>query len=361
MPKVQRLRALDIFRGVTVAAMIVVNCSGSDDVYPLLEHAPWHGLTLADVVFPSFLFIVGLSAVLSRAARVGRGQKSEDIFLHTAWRSAGLFALGLLVNFVIFREAVGIRWPGVLQRIAICSMTTSAVLMLDSAYVELGLFCALLLGYWALMTRFPVPGHGAGILTPEGNLASWLDRRLMGGHLQFPLEDPEGLLSTLPAIATTLLGAMAGRSLIKSKWEPKYALALGAVGVGLCAAGFAWDTVFPMNKHLWTSSYVLATGGICLALLAGVLVIFSENPPTVLRPLEALGRRALAAYTFTGFVYGVQEFVHARLPDGSMGNVKLWITAHAFLPWLEPKAASLAYALTFTALAGAAALVAERK
>lgn len=361
MTPVKRLRALDLFRGLTVVGMILVNSSGSDDVYRLMDHAPWNGLTFADFVFPSFLVIVGVSAAFSHAARRGRGQRDSDIARHAAWRAAGLFGLGLLVNFVVFREAGGIRWPGVLQRIALCSLAATSFLLLDRPALEPAVAAALLAGYWLLLTRVPVPGHGAGVLTPEGNLASWLDRRLMGGHLLTPLEDQEGLLSTLPALATTMLGLIAGRRLVAGGTGKDAALRLGAAGLALAALGWAWSFRFPLNKHLWTSSYALLTGGLCLAGLAGFILFAGERPLPWEAPLESLGRRALGAYVAAGFVYGVLEFVGANLPDGSRGNLKLWLDARLFASWLPPRAASLAFAVAFTAAAAAAARRLDRR
>lgn len=349
-----RLRSLDLFRGLTVAGMILVNCSGSDEVFPALDHAPWHGMTPADLVFPSFLVVLGVSAALSFAARRARGGTPAQFAAHAAWRAAGLFALGLVVNAVVFREAAGIRWPGVLQRIALCALGTSGFLMLDAPALEPAAAALLLGGYWLLMTRVPVPGFGPGVLTPEGNLASWLDRALMGGHLESPLQDPEGLLSTLPALATTLLGLSAGR-LVARDGDARAAPRLVAAGALLAALGAAWSRSFPLNKHLWTSSYALVAGGLCLAGLGAVLALGRESPPRGGRALEALGRRALAAYVLSGWAYGILEFVPARLPDGSAGNAKLWLTAALFSPWLEPRWASLAFALAFVAASAAAA------
>ncbi len=357
MPATNRLRALDLFRGLTVAGMITVNCSGSDDVFPWADHARWHGFTPADLVFPSFLVVLGVSAALSHSARRERGVTPSQYASDAARRAAGLFALGLLINFVVFREAHGIRWPGVLQRIAVCSLSVSGFLLLDRPGVEPLAAAGLLIGYWLLLTRVPVPGFGPGVLTPEGNLASWLDRRLMGGHLETPLQDPEGLLSTLPAIATSLLGLIAGRRLAAAPDDPRPARRMLFGGCLLAAAGAAWGTRFPLNKHLWTGSYALLSGGLCLAGLGACLVLGRESPPRGGRALEALGRRALAAYVLSGFVYGVMEFIPARLPGGAHGNVKLWLNAHLFQSWLPPRPAALAFAAAF---ASAAAFLARR-
>ena len=267
----------------------------------------------------------------------------------------GLFLLGLLVNVVLYHGTRGVRWPGVLQRIALCSLGASAFLFIDAPALEPFAAAALLVGYWLLLARVPVPGHGAGVLTPEGNLASWLDRKLIGGHMMTPLEDQEGLLSTLPALATTLLGLIAGRRLLSAGTGTRSALSLGAAGLALAALGWAWSFGFPLNKHLWTSSYALVTGGLCLAGLSACLLLWAERPARWTGPLESLGRRALAAYVLSGFVYGVLEYVSVRLPDGSPGSLKLWLNAILFLSWLPPRAASLAFALAFTALSAAAA------
>jgi predicted acyltransferase len=360
MPPTNRLRALDLFRGLTVAGMIVVNCSGSDDVFPWSDHAPWNGFTPADLVFPSFLVVLGVSAALSYTARRARGGTPAQFAEKSAVRAAGLFALGLLVNFVVFREAHGIRWPGVLQRIALCSFGTAGFLLLDMPALEPAVVFALLVGYWLLLTRVPVPGFGPGVLTPQGNLASWLDRRLMGGHLENALQDPEGLLSTVPAFATSLIGLIAGRRLAPAPDDPAVTRRLIVGGALLALLGAAWSTVFPLNKHLWTSSYALLTSGLCLSGLGSCIVLCRESAPRWGRAFESMGRRALAVYVLTGFVYGILEFIPARLPGGAAGNAKLWLNAHLFLWWLAPKPAALMFALVFTAAAAALALRTDR-
>ncbi|MFI5347285.1 MAG: acyltransferase family protein [Elusimicrobiota bacterium] len=357
MPTTSRLRALDIFRGLTVAGMIVVNSSGSDEVFRFADHAPWHGMTPADLVFPSFLVIMGVSAALTYERRRARGERPADLARRGAVRALGLFALGLLINFVVFREATGIRWPGVLQRIALCSIGASGFLLLDLPAVEPFAVAVILIGYWLLMTRVNVPGHGAGVLTPAGNLASWLDRRLIGRHMLTPLEDQEGILSTLPALATTLMGLIAGRRIHASGGGASTAARLAAAGAALAVLGALWGLRFPLNKHLWTSSYALLSGGLCLMGFAACLAAFGEKPHRWSAPLESLGRHALGAYVLAGFVYGIMEFVSARLPDGSNGNVKLWLNAHLFGWWLPPRVASLTFACVFAALSSAAAVL----
>lgn len=359
MPDTHRLRALDVFRGLTVALMILVNCPGGTDVYASLDHAAWNGLTVADLVFPAFLVIVGVSAVLSQAARRARGQSTAQIERHAAARALGLFAFGLLVNAFIFREpGGGIRFLGVLQRIALCSLGVSAFLVLDRPALEAPA-AALILGlYWLLLTRLSAPGYPAGDLSPDGNFASWLDRTLMGGHMMTPVQDPEGLLATLPALATSLLGLVAGRRLVRARAQPRSAAALAAAGLALAAAGWAWSGSFPFNKHLWTSSYVLTAGGLALAGLAACLLAFGETPPRAVGPVESLGRHALAAYVLSGFVYDLLGFLPA---GGAHGGLRRRIVALAFGSWLSPKNAALAFAAAFVLLSAAAAVAAERR
>ncbi|MBI2384778.1 MAG: DUF1624 domain-containing protein [Elusimicrobia bacterium] len=346
-----RLRSLDVFRGLTVAAMIAVNSPGGDEVFAPLRHADWHGCTPADLIFPAFLVIMGVSAVFGDAARRERGETPAETARRVLRRAAVLLALGLLVNFFLYHGRDGLRLPGVLQRIALCGLAVEAFLRLDRPAAEPAAAAALLIGYQLLLGED---------LTPEGNLAYRLDVRLFGGRLlDDPWGDPEGLTSTLGALATSLLGLMAGRRLVRE--GPAAAGALGAAGLALAALGAAWSARLPLNKHLWTSSYALFAGGLSLAGLAFCLRLVEARPARWARPFEALGRRALAAYVLAGLAYGIQEFVRTPLPDGSPGNLKLLVTVSLFGSWLRPKAASLAYALVFTGAAAAAAAVAARR
>lgn len=275
-------------------------------------------------------------------------------------RAALLIGLGVLENAFLYWGTNGIRFPGVLQRIALCYLGVEAFLFLRRPKTEPAAAAALLLLYWLLLTTVPVPGYGPGVLTPEGNLAHWLDRRLFPGHLMnSPWGDPEGLLATVPALATSLLGLIAGRALV----EKGAALArrLAEWGLAAAALGALWSLVLPLNKHLWTSSYALFTGGLALAGLGACLRAIEGRKAVWAEPFEALGRRALLAYIAAGFFYGVQEYVSVVLPDGQPGNVKLWLTASLFEPWMTAKAASLAYAAAYTAaITAAASLVAKR-
>lgn len=355
-----RLRSLDAFRGLTVAAMVLVNSPGRDEAFAPLRHAVWHGWTPTDLIFPFFLVIMGVSAAFSAAAREARGASPGEAAKRALLRAGTLLALGILENVFIDWSAGGLRLPGVLQRIALCYLGVEAFLFLRRPKAEPAAAAFLLLLYWVLLMAIRVPGHGPGVLTPDGNLAYWVDRKLLGGHLAGdPWGDPEGLLATIPAFATSLLGLIAGRELAAG--APAPARRLAAWGLGLSALGALWSAVLPLNKHLWTSSYALFTGGLALAALGACMSAVEGRPAVWARPFEALGRRALLAYVAAGFFYGVQEFIDVSLPGGAPGNVKLWLTARLFEPWMTVKAASLAYAVAYTsAITAAASLVAKR-
>lgn len=355
MSTISRLRSLDVFRGLTVAAMVLVNSPGSDDVFSPLRHADWNGWTPTDLIFPAFLVIMGVASAFSFAVRRERGEEPGAIARRVLLRAAGLFALGLLVDFFIYREAGGMRYLGVLQRIAFCYLGVEAFLLMDRPSIEPAAVAGLLIAYWLVLTRVPVPGHGPGVLTPEGNIAYWLDRRFLSGHLLDRWGDPEGLLSTVSAWATALMGLVAGRRLVRD--GPCSAQSLGAAGLILATLGAVWGGSLPLNKHIWTSSFALFSGGLSLAGISLCLRHIESRPARWAAPFEALGRRALLVYVVAGLVYGIQEFVRVTLPDGSPGNLKLWLNTALFGSWLPPSAASLAYALVFTGTAVALAAV----
>ena len=267
-----RLYSLDLFRGATIAAMIVVNNQGPD-AYAPLKHADWNGCTPTDLIFPFFLFIVGVSLVLSFTARLKRGGSRRSLLLHTLRRSALLFLIGIALNGMASMQPATWRIPGVLQRIAVVYCIAAILTLYTGTHTRAILVVVLTLGYWWLMRFVPVPGHGVPgvdipLLHPEFNLASYLDRKLMLGHLWTPNHDPEGLLSTIPAIATALCGVLTGEWLqTRHTAEKKVWVMLGAGVLGVIA-GDIWNLWFPINKNLWTSSYVVFTAGSALIVLA---------------------------------------------------------------------------------------------
>ena len=339
----QRLLSLDVFRGLTMAAMVIVNNPGDwGNVYSPLLHAEWHGCTPTDLIFPFFLFIVGVSITLSRKS------SSWGSILR---RAAIIFALGLLLAGFPRFDLGGWRIPGVLQRIAVCYLAAAAVYRLSAGdrrrqAVTIGALAAVLtLGYWAILMLVPVPGGVAGDLTPEGNLGAWIDRALMDGHLWRPRWDPEGLLSTIPAIGTTLLGVLAGLCLGSGWSAGRKAGVLAAAGATAVVIGLVWGMAFPINKGLWTSSYVFFTAGwalLLLALLYWAIDIRGWRRWTT--PLVILGVNAITLYVASGLLAKTLGVIRIG-GDGGDLSLGRWIHLHAFAPYLAPKNASLMYAV----------------
>lgn len=329
-----RLVSLDAFRGLTIAAMILVNNPGTwGAIYWPLEHAAWHGWTPTDLIFPFFLFIVGVSMAFSRKGR----------FADALRRAAILFGLGLFMAAFPFFNLATVRIPGVLQRISVCYLAAWLLRRTLSVAAQAVIAGLLLAGYWGVMTLVPVPGELAPNLEPATNLAAWLDRALLDGHLwrQTKSWDPEGILSTVPAVATTLLGSLAG-ALLVSERTPRTKLAGFALGgAALAALGLAWGVSFPINKNLWTSSYALFTAGVA-ALLFGLVYLLADV-------------RGWRGWTAPFVVYGTNSilvFVASGLLAKTLALVKLAGTSlqsvlylGLFAPWAQPKNASLAYAL----------------
>ena len=260
-----RLVSLDFFRGLTIILMIVVNLGILH--YSFLMHSEWDGLTLADTVFPSFLWIMGVSMVFSFNKRIKNGADKKTLFLHMLRRSIILFCIGLFVNFISHPFLSSIRIPGVLQRIAICYLF-AGIILLNTRWKGQVVWTALLLVlYFFLMKFVPVPGYGAGVLTLEGNLAGYLDRSLLEGNLIGDSGDPEGILSTIPAVATVLFGILTGHLLLSKSIKKKVSFMLFG-SLLLIFLGLVWAIWFPLNKALWTSSYVVLTTGLTLIIFS---------------------------------------------------------------------------------------------
>jgi predicted acyltransferase len=349
----QRLASLDAFRGLTIAGMILVNNPGSwAAVYPPLEHAEWNGWTPTDLVFPFFLFIVGVSIALSLARR------KDGAVVHILRRTLILFALGYIVLgvFPYFHFSTS-RIPGVLQRIAVCYLVSSLVVLYVPWRGQAVIAAALLAGYCALMLLVPVPGFGAGQLDKAGNLAAYVDRAVLGTqHLwrAAKVYDPEGLLSTLPAIATTLGGALCGRLLLSERPAEEKTTLLLLAGAAAIPVGLAWNWFFPINKALWTSSYVVFTAGAALLVL-GVCFWLMEvrNVEAPLRPLVMFGKNPIAIFVGSSFLVKMLAFVPGR-PWG-------WVYEHAFAG-LGARFGSLMMALAYVSLwLGVAALLYRKR
>jgi len=361
-----RMVSLDVFRGATIAAMILVNDPGSwSHIYPPLEHAEWNGWTPTDLIFPFFLFIVGVSLTLSFASRISRGLTRRALMIHVLRRSALIFAIGLFLNGFPGFDLSSIRIMGVLQRIALCYLVAGLLYLATfqrepaagrtprvraNLRVTAAVTIALLVAYWALMTFVPVPGYGAGHLGKEDNLGAYVDRTLMGGHLwsESVTWDPEGFLSTLPAIASLLIGILAGEWLRSDQRAGRKAMGLAAAGFVLLAAGQLLHPYFPINKNLWTSSFVLFTGGFAmLALAACYWIVDVRAWRAWTPPWLVFGMNAILAYALAALVSEIStdfEFLHFH---GRETTLHGWIYDKFFVPHFSPVNASLAFAVFF--------------
>lgn len=354
-PSRERLVSLDVLRGLTIAGMILVNNAGDwSYVFAPLRHAPWDGWTPTDLIFPSFLFIVGVSMAFAFARYLGPQRPPGWVYLRVARRVVVLFGLGLVLNALNcipwWHTLTSVRIPGVLQRIAVV-YGMAALLVLRTRPRQQAYAAALcLLLYWALMTLVPVPGYGAGVLTPEGNLAAYVDNLLLRGHLWQDTWDPEGLLSTIPAVASALFGGLAGQWLQTCRDPYEKVSGLFVTGTVALLLGVAWEPFFPINKNLWTSSYVVFTTGIALAALAVCYwLVDIKGYRRMAIPLVVFGTNAITVYTLSILLDWLLARWSLAQPDGSRVSLKMWIYVHGYAPlgqWFGPAAASFLYALT---------------
>jgi len=344
-----RLVSLDVFRGITIAGMTLVNNPGTwSAIYPPLQHAEWHGWTPTDLVFPFFLFIVGVSITLSLSKQVEKGAKQRDLILKIIRRALIIFGLGLMIYGFPYYNLSTQRIPGVLQRIAVCFLIAS-VLFLKTGWKKQALIAgALLLVYWLLMMAVPVPGYGAGDLSKEGNLAAYIDRLLMPGHLWTPVYDPEGLLSTIPAISTTLFGVLAGHWLGSRRAPMEKVSGLFVAGSFGIFIGWAWGALFPINKALWTSSYTVFTAGMASQFLALCYwLIDIKGYRRWAKPFVVFGVNAITLYVLSSLMEVALDLPLLKNADGTGESVKGYIYSHYLVTWASPINASLIWALAF--------------
>jgi predicted acyltransferase len=341
-----RLVSLDVFRGITIAGMVLVNNPGTwEHIYWPLEHARWHGWTPTDLVFPFFVFIIGVAIPLAFARRIESGGSKRDLYLKIIKRTLIIFAIGLFLNGLPNFGLAEYRIPGVLQRLAVCYFFASIIFLNTKVRTQIAITLGLLIFYWALVRLVPAPGFAAGDLTKEGSLPSFVDRVVFGKHVwsQARVYDPEGLLSTVPAIATALIGVLTGTWLRTEKTRYEKAAGMFVVGAVCVAIGWAWNAFFPINKALWTSSYVLFTGGLALQFLSICYwLIDIKGYRRWAKPFEVFGLNAIALYV-------VADLIAILLGTVKVGEATLggWIYDHVFASWASPLNASLAFAITF--------------
>ena len=302
MKQSERLISLDAFRGFTIAAMIMVNNPGSwSHVYAPLLHKAWHGITVTDLIFPFFLFIVGVSIALAYTKRVEDGVPRGDMYRKIVWRSVKIFAVGIFLSLFPFFNFAELRVAGVLQRISIVFLVC-AFLFLSVRWKKQALIGAsILVLYWLAMVLIPTPGYGKPMLEPGVNLAAWLDSILLPGKMWQKTWDPEGLLSTLPAISTGISGMLAGTLLVSKKAREEKIIWLFTAGFISLAIGHVWSWFFPLNKNIWTSSFVMVTSGLASLTLATSLYI-----------VDVLGYRKIA---YPGVVFGSNAITVYVLAD----------------------------------------------
>ncbi len=354
MARSTRLTALDAMRGATIAAMILVNNPGSwAHVHPELRHADWHGWTLTDLVFPFFLFIVGVAIVYSLGGARDRGRSPRSQLGRVFNRSLRLMFFGLLMAAWSGAALADLRIPGVLQRISVCYLAGALLFLYLSRDQLRAVSIALVGGYWALLTLAPVPGAGPPDLSvKDANITAWLDRLLLDGHLwsQTRTWDPEGILSTLGAIATVLLGLEVGAFLRCGAATSERALRLAGAGAGVAAAGWAWGQVLPINKSLWTGSFVLFTGGLAMLVLALLLWLTDVRGwRRWAHPFVVYGRNAITVFVVSGLLARTLARIRIDTGAGEM-SVKRFYYEAAFTSWLSPEAASLAHAVAWVLL-----------
>jgi predicted acyltransferase len=356
-----RLSSLDAFRGFTIAAMVLVNNPGDwSHLYSQLEHAKWNGWTFTDTIFPFFLFIGGVSMALSLGRLATQGADKPQLLLKLAKRAALIFLIGFLLNLIPYFNFEKVRIPGVLQRIALCTLLAAPIVVYCGWRMQLAIIAALLTIYSTFMLFYPVPGIGAGVLEPAQDFGAWIDRMVLGKHMwvQSKTWDPEGLFSTLPALCSQLFGVLAGRFLLNKLSRTEQTVWLLLAGLLFLWTGVILDAILmPINKSLWTPSYCFLMTGWALLLFSAFFWLLDVNPHAAVRaaaarwtrPFQIYGMNALFIFAFSGLVAKMFGYIKLAQPDGS--QVALGRTLYAPIRELPIGAvnSSLLYALLFNA------------
>lgn len=304
-----------------------------------LEHSEWNGFTFYDLIFPLFLFIVGAALPFAVSKRLQRGDSRRELYGHIVRRAVALFVLGLIYNHILDLNFDTFRWAGVLQRIAVCYLFAALIFMKFKIRGQAIFAGAILVGYWLIMMLVPVPGYGAGVLTPQGNLAGYIDRLFLpGSFCCYRFGDNEGFLSTIPAIATTLLGGLAGH-LLRTAWDgQRKLLILSGSGVASLILALIWGLVFPINKLLWTSSYVLFAAGWSLLLLAFFYwIVDLQGYRKWAFPFVVIGLNPITIYVLQSvFDFGTiaNIFIHGFINDLGAIQPLFWVACILAVKWL---------------------------
>ena len=363
----KRLVSLDVLRGLTIAFMIMVNNNGGRGAWAEMKHASWNGFTATDLVFPTFLFVVGVSIVFAFQARLSRGATRAQLARHTAIRACVLILFGIIVNSFPYFHWTHMRFYGVLQRIGVCYLIVGLFYLFDQrVWTKIAALATVLIGYWILVQWVPVPGAGVPgrdvpLLDKDQNIVAWVDRQLMPGHLyedspDHDARDPEGLLSDIPALGTALLGLLVGLWLRAERSVKAKALGLTAGAIGCLALGYLWSIWLPVNKKMWTSSYVLVAAGWSLVIFSLFYWIIEFKgwcrkgwSKGLVWPWLVFGSNAIAAYMISELIGTLLGFIRFTA-DGRVMNPlqyeRFAILAH--IP--DPGWRAFAYSVTYTFL-----------
>jgi predicted acyltransferase len=342
----ERIVSVDIFRGMTIVLMILVNTPGTwTSVYAPLRHAEWHGYTPTDLVFPFFLFIVGTSIVFAYRGKKADGDTHRKIVIRTLKLiGLGLFLGAFTIEFPFIKDFGEIRFPGVLQRIGVVFFFAALLYLHSNWKALIGISAALLLGYWIWMGFIPLHGVDPTYARAPNNWANYIDLQVFGTHMYKEDYDPEGLLSTIPSIVSSILGIFTGLLLI-SRRANKTALLCG-LGVAFLLAGYLWGIVFPINKALWTSSYVLVTAGWANIVLAIIYYLTDVKKYRFGGIFRYAGANAITVYFLSSFI--TKLFYSIDVSEGT--SIHEWLYQHIFVQgFLSPEFSSLLYALCVVA------------
>ncbi|WP_017257127.1 acyltransferase family protein [Pedobacter arcticus] len=351
IPK-QRLLSLDFFRGLTVAAMILVNNSGDwSHIYAPFEHASWEGCTPTDLIFPFFLFIVGVSIVFALDSAKQDSENHGKLLKSIFRRSITLFLLGMILALYPVFNFAEVRIPGVLQRIAVVYLVCSILFVKVNHRTLFRLFLGFILVYWLLMAFIPVPGVGAANFNKGTNLAAYIDGIVFKNHMWSVTKtwDPEGFLSTFPSFSTGLFGVLMG-IILKSKYRTQENKVIWLFTYGFLAVvlGLFWDLFFPINKALWTSSFVLYTGGIASMTLALCYWLIDVQGFTKFtKPFVIYGVNAITVYFASSVIAKTLNLIKISIASGTEVSAKNYIYEMFYTPYMSPYNASLGYAATF--------------
>ncbi|QQL49553.1 acyltransferase family protein [Mucilaginibacter ginkgonis] len=347
--KAPRLLSLDIFRGITIAAMILVNNPGNDHVYAPLEHSVWNGCTPTDLIFPSFLFMVGVAIVYAMQNKRATISHSK-LILNAFRRMVMLILIAWGIQMFYHPDLAHLRFPGVLQRIAVVYFIATVIYVKTNQKTQDWLFGIFLVGYYIIMTFIPVPDGHAANLDPETNMGAWLDRLVFGtNHLWRSSKtwDPEGLLGTLPAIGTAIFGIRVGTWIKRTdRDETTKTVWLFVYGIVAVLLGMLIDLFFPINKALWTSSFVLYAGGLStLGLTLCYWVVDVNKHNKLLWPFLVFGTNSIAAYILIDIWPGLINLIKVH-HDGKVVKAMSYYNQVVFAPNFSPINASMFFALS---------------